>query len=173
MRSKSFEGMACSIAGTLAAIGDRWAVLILRDLMLGLSKYEDLRRSTGVTHATLSDRLKHLEDNQLIGRRRYQSNPERYEYILTPKGRDIVLLEQALLQIGDKWAVTGDRGPPLRLVDRKSGRAVKLALVDTETGEPVSSADVVPCEGPGADDLVRWRLMRFEARRRAGSSTQS
>jgi DNA-binding HxlR family transcriptional regulator len=66
MRSKSFENMTCSIAGALEAIGDRWAVLILRDLMLGLSKYEDLRRSTGVTHATLSDRLKHLEDKQLL-----------------------------------------------------------------------------------------------------------
>ena len=81
MRSKSFKGMACSIAGTLEAIGDRWAVLILRDLMFGLSKYEDLRRSTGVTHATLSDRLRHLEENELIDRRRYQSNPERYEYV--------------------------------------------------------------------------------------------
>ncbi len=68
MRSKSFDGMACSIAGVLDALGDRWAVLILRDLSLGLSRYEDLRRSTGVTHATLSDRLKHLEEKQLIDR---------------------------------------------------------------------------------------------------------
>ena len=55
--------MACSIAGALEAIGDRWAVLILRDLGFGLSRYEDLRRSTGATHATLSDRLRHLEDS--------------------------------------------------------------------------------------------------------------
>ena len=91
-----FDGMACSIAGVLDAIGDRWAVLILRDLSLGLSRYEDLRRSTGVTNATLSDRLKHLEDNALIERRRYQLNPERHEYFLTPKGRDIILVIQAL-----------------------------------------------------------------------------
>jgi DNA-binding HxlR family transcriptional regulator len=164
MRSKSFENMTCSIAGALEAIGDRWAVLILRDLMLGLSKYEDLRRSTGVTHATLSDRLKHLEDKQLIERRGYQSRPERYEYILTRKGRDTVLLAHALLQIGDKWAVTGEEGPPLRFVDRKSGRPVKLALVDAAAGVPVKWADVEPCEGPGADDLVRWRLTHFSAR---------
>jgi DNA-binding HxlR family transcriptional regulator len=164
MRSKSFDGMTCSIAGALEAIGDRWAVLILRDLMFGLSKYEDLRRSTGVTHATLSDRLKHLEDNDLIGRRRYQSKPERYEYILTRKGRDTILLAHALLQIGDRWAVTGRRGPPLRFVDGKSGRPVKLALVDAEAGVPVHLADVVPCEGPGADDLVRWRLTHFSGR---------
>ena len=137
--------------------------------MLGLSKYEDLRRSTGVTHATLSDRLKHLEENGLVVRRRYQTNPERYEYIVSRKGRDTALVAQALLQIGDKWAVTGKGGPPLRFVDRKSGRPVKLALVDAETGVPVDPADVVPREGPGADDLVRWRLTYFKQRERHGS----
>lgn len=161
MRSKSFEGMACSIAGVLEAIGDRWAVLMLRDLSLGLSKYEDLRKSTGVTNATLSDRLKHLEDNELIERRLYQTNPERYEYFLTAKGRDIILVIQALAQVGDKWAVSGDAGPPLRFTDRKTGHLVKLAMVDRETGQRVRAQDLLPQEGPGADDLVRWRLTHF------------
>jgi DNA-binding HxlR family transcriptional regulator len=161
MRSKSFEGMACSIAGVLEAIGDRWAVLILRDLSLGLARYEDLRRSTGVTNATLSDRLKHLEDNELIERRQYQTNPERYEYVLTAKGRDTILVLHALLQVGDKWAITGDAGPPLRFVDRKTGHPVRLAMVDRETGQRVKAQDLLPQEGPGADDLVRWRLAQF------------
>jgi DNA-binding HxlR family transcriptional regulator len=56
----------------------------------------------GITNATLSDRLKHLEDNDLIARRQYQSNPTRYEYVLTRKGSDTRLLTQALVQIGDK-----------------------------------------------------------------------
>ena len=161
MKSKSFEGMACSIAGVLEAIGDRWAVLILRDLSLGLSRYEDLRRSTAVTNATLSDRLKHLEDHELVERRQYQTNPERYEYVLTAKGRDTILVLQALLQVGDKWAVSGDAGPPLRFVDRKTGHAVKLARVDNETGQRVKLQDVQPQAGPGADELVRWRLTHF------------
>jgi len=164
MRSKSFEGMACSIAGALEVIGDRWAVLILRDLMFGLSKYDDLRRSTGMPHATLADRLKHLEENELIERRPYQSNPERYEYILTRKGWDSALITQALLQVGDKWAVTGDLGPPVRLIDRKSGRRLKLALVDVQTGALVKPENAVPKEGPGADDLVRWRVKTFRER---------
>lgn len=158
MRSKSFDGMACSIAGVLEAIGDRWAVLILRDLSLGLSKYEELRRSSGVTNATLSNRLKHLEDSGLIERRRYQINPERYEYILTRKGWDTTLVTQALVQVGDKWAVSGNAGPPLRFVDRKSGHPVKLAMIDKETGQHVRAEDIRPQAGPGADELVRWRL---------------
>src|SRR6476620_214941 len=161
MRSKSFEGMACSIAGALEAIGDRWAVLILRDLSLGLRRYEDLRRSTGVTNATLSDRLRRLEDNELIERRRYQANPERYEYLLTAKGRDTTLLMQALAQVGDKWTVSGKAGPPLQFVNRTTGRTVKLAMVDKETGQRVRAEDLLPQEGPGADELVRWRLTHF------------
>jgi DNA-binding HxlR family transcriptional regulator len=161
MKSKSFEGMACSIAGVLEAIGDRWAVLILRDLSLGLSRYEDLRRSTDVTNATLSDRLKHLEDHELVERRQYQTNPERYEYVLSSRGRDTILVLQALLQVGDKWAVSGDAGPPLKFIDRKTGRAVKLARVDNETGQCVRLQDVRPQAGPGADELVRWRLTHF------------
>jgi DNA-binding HxlR family transcriptional regulator len=161
MRSKSFEGMACSIAGVLEAIGDRWAVLILRALSHGLSRYEDLRRSTDVTNATLSDRLKHLEDHVLVERRRYQVNPERYEYVLTSKGRDAILVLQALAQVGDKWAVSGNTGPPLKFVDRKTGHTVKLAMVDKETGQRVRAQDLSPQEGPGADELVRWRLTHF------------
>jgi DNA-binding HxlR family transcriptional regulator len=162
MRSKSFEGMTCSIAGVLDAVGDRWAVLILRDLSLGLSKYEDLRKSTGVTHATLSDRLKHLEENELIERRQYQTGPDRYEYLLTRKGCDTFVVIQALAQVGDKWAVTGDDGPPFKFVDKHSGRAVKLRLVDEKSGKLVRLRDVRPQAGPGADDLVRWRLTKFD-----------
>ena len=162
MRSNSFEGMACSIAGVLDAVGDRWAVLILRDLSLGLSKYEELRKSTGVTHATLSDRLKHLEENELIERRLYQTGPDRYAYRLTRKGRDMVLVIQALAQVGDKWAITGPAGAPMKFLNRNSGRMVKVALVDEKSGEVVSLKDVRPQAGPGADDLVRWRLTKFD-----------
>jgi len=157
MRSKNFDGMACSIAGVLRELGDRWAVLILRDLSLGLSRYEDLRRSTGVTNATLSDRLKHLEGSGLIERQLYQDNPERYEYKLTRKGWDTVTLMLALAQVGDKWAVSGDAGPPLKFINRKTGSAVKLVLVDQKTGDAVRLSDVEAQPGAGADDLVRWR----------------
>jgi DNA-binding HxlR family transcriptional regulator len=162
MRSKNFEGMVCSIAGVLDAVGDRWAMLILRDLGLGLRRYEDLRKSTGVTNATLSDRLKHLEENELIERRLYQTSPDRYEYVLTRKGADVILVIQALAQVGDKWQIAGEKGPPLKFVDQSSGRAVKLALVDEKSGETVRLRDVRPQAGPGADDLVRWRLTKFD-----------
>ena len=99
MRSKNFDGMVCSIAGVLDALGDRWAVLILRDISLGLKRYEDFRQSTDITNATLSDRLRHLEAHKLIERRPYQTNPLRHEYVMTPKGRDTILVLMAMAQV--------------------------------------------------------------------------
>lgn len=159
MRSKGFEGMACSIAAVLAALGDRWGALIIRDLLLGLRRYDDLRRSTGITNATLSDRLKAMEQNGLIERRLYQSRPDRYEYLLTPKGRDLGLVMQAMVQVGDKWS--SPNGPPLRFVDRRSGKTVQLATVSAETGETIGPSDLKIEAGPGADDIMKWR---FESR---------
>lgn len=163
MKSNSFDGMVCSIAGVLDVIGDRWAVLILRDLLLGLRRYEDLRKSTGVTHATLSDRLRRLAENGLIERRQYQEGPDRYEYLPTRRGKDLALVVQALAQVGDKWEVAGAAGPPLKFVNRRTGRAVKLALVDEKSGELVRFRDVRPEPGPGADELARWRLSKSSA----------
>jgi len=80
MKAKSFSGMRCSIAGALELIGDRWALLIIRDLSLGLSRYDDLRTSTGIPAATLAARLKHLAASGIVERVRYQERPPRDEY---------------------------------------------------------------------------------------------
>ncbi|MFM0336154.1 winged helix-turn-helix transcriptional regulator [Paraburkholderia fungorum] len=139
-------------------IGDRWALLILRDLLAGICHYDDFRRSVGVTNAALSDRLKHLEGVGLLERRLYQSGPDRYEYTLTAKGQDMAALMPVLAELGDRWGVSGASRPPLLFVNRSTGATVRSSFVDRETGEAVSGADVRVREGPGADDVVRWRL---------------
>jgi DNA-binding HxlR family transcriptional regulator len=166
MRSKGFDGMVCSIAGVMAAIGDRWGLVILRDLVCGLSRYEDLRQSSGVTNATLSDRLKHLEANGLIERRRYQVNSERFEYHLTERGWQIAPMMPVLAQIGDRLNISGASAPPMTFVNRKTGAEVRFGFIDQKTGEQVSASNLEIKEGPGADDLVRWRLSHREGRYR-------
>ncbi len=140
MRSKGFDGMVCSIAGVMAVIGDRWGLLILRDLVLGLNRYEDFRQSSGVTNATLSDRLNHLEARGLIERRRYQVNPERFEYLLTQKGWQIASVMPVLAQIGDRCDVSGASAPPLKFVNRKTGANVEWSFIDKNTGEQLSAS---------------------------------
>src|SRR6478736_5975905 len=124
MKSKGFEGMTCSIASVMGTLGVRWGTIIMRDLILGLARYDDLRRSSGITNATLSDRLKVLEQNGLIERRQYQSRPDRYEYVPTPRGRDVGLVMQAMVQVGDKWNLPELKGPPVRFVN--IARAMRL-----------------------------------------------
>lgn len=165
MRSKSFEGMACSMAEVMAALGDRWGALIMRDLLLGLTRYDDLRRSTGVTNATLSGRLKDLEEAGLIARRPYQSRPERYDYIPTEKGRDIALVMQAMVQVGDKWRRNGKQNAPLQFVDVSSGEHLRLALMGVKATASASRSSIKIEAGPGADDLMKWRLSRGESER--------
>jgi DNA-binding HxlR family transcriptional regulator len=158
MRSKGFDGMVCSIAGVMAVIGDRWGLLILRDLVFGLSRYDEFRQSSGITNATLSDRLKHLEANGLVERRRYQVNPDRFEYLLTRKGWQVAPVMPVLAEIGDSLGVSGASAPPMKFVNRNTGAEVRWSFIDQKTGEQLSAADVAIKEGPGADDLLRWRL---------------
>ncbi len=158
MKPKSFAGMRCSIAGALELIGDRWALLVIRDLSFGLHRYEDLRASTGIPSATLAARLKHLAAAGIVERVRYQERPPRDEYRLTPKGRDLWKVNVALREWGDRWDASGLGQPPVELVDRLTGRPLRLALVDAETGQAVPRDRVGIRPGPAADDSVRRLL---------------
>lgn len=158
MKSKSFAGMRCSIAGALELIGDRWALLLIRDLSLGLRRYDDLRASTGIPAATLAARLKHLEAAEIVARVRYQERPPRDEYNLTPKGRDLWKVSVALREWGDRWDASGYGEPTVETIDRDTGRPLRLALVDAETGVSVAPSRIQLRAGPGADDTIRRLL---------------
>ena len=150
--------MRCSIAGALEAIGDRWALLLIRDLSLGLSRYEDLRANIGIPDATLTARLKHLAAHGIIKRLRYQIRPARYEYRLTAKGRGLWKVGEALREWGDRWDATGFGAPTVRTVDCKTGRKLVLALIDPKTATAVPQDRISFRPGPGADDTVRKLL---------------
>lgn len=158
MKAKSFAGMRCSIAGALESIGDRWALLVIRDLSFGISRYDDLRSSTGIPAATLASRLKHLTASGIIERVRYQERPPRDEYRLTRKGRDLWKVSVALREWGDRWDASGFGAPMVEMVERVTGRPVMLALVDAESGQRVPIDQAMLRPGPGADDSIRRLL---------------
>ena len=146
--------MRCSIAGALELIGDRWALLVIRDLSLGLRRYDDLRASTGIPAATLAARLKHLTAAGIVERVPYQARPPRDEYRLTTKGRDLWKVSVALREWGDRWDASGFGQPTVEMVDRDTGRPLVLALVDAQTNEVVPRDRVQLRPGPGADAAV-------------------
>lgn len=152
MKAKSFAGMRCSIAAALERIGDRWAVLVIRDLSFGLGRYEDLRTSTGIPAATLAARLRQLRDAGIVETHRYQHNPPRDEYRLTAMGRDLWMVMLALREWGDRWDASGYGAPAVETVDRETGRPLRLALVDSETGQAVPGRRARLKAGPAADE---------------------
>lgn len=162
MKPKSFSGMRCSIAGALELIGDRWALLVIRDLSLGLSRYDDLRASTGIPAATLASRLKHLVASGIVERVRYQDRPPRDEYRLTRMGRDLWKVSVALREWGDRWDASGYGAPTVETVDRETGRTLRLGLVDAETGQAVPADRATLRPGPGADQTIRRLLAPLE-----------
>jgi DNA-binding HxlR family transcriptional regulator len=105
-RMSSSYNLKCPVARTLDLIGERWTILILRDLLLqGPRKFQDFEQSlTGISPNTLSARLKKLEENGLLARRFYADHPPRAEYLLTHKGRSLGPALQALLVWGRKHA---------------------------------------------------------------------
>ena len=103
-RETSSYNLRCPVARTLDLIGERWTILILRDLLLqGPRKFQDFERSlSGISPNTLSARLKKLEEGGIIERRFYADHPPRAEYLLTDKGRGLGPALKALLDWGSK-----------------------------------------------------------------------
>lgn len=164
MKAKSFAGMRCSVAGALEIIGDRWTLLLLRDLGLGLSRYDDFRKSCGIPTTTLSKRLQSLEEHGVVKRTRYNERPPRDEYHLTDKGRDLWKVTTALREWGDRWDASGYGAPTIEVVDRETENELRLALVDPKTGQVVPRDRILMRPGPGADAKVHAMLAPSKAR---------
>ena len=139
----------CSIARTLEVIGDRWTLLILRDAFKGVRRFEDIQRDLGIARNILTDRLQKLVDRGVLSRTPYQSRPVRYEYRLTPKGRDLSPALVALMHWGDKWLAEDGR-PPLVLAHKTCGEPVDQSFICWTCDETVTPAGLRGRPGPGA-----------------------
>ncbi len=110
---------ACSIAATLSIVGDRWTVLILRDVFRGVRRFSEFHAGLGIAKNLLSDRLSKLVDHGVLEKVPYQDRPVRYEYRLTAKGADLSASLIALMGWGDRWYADGE--PPTVLVHEACG----------------------------------------------------
>jgi DNA-binding HxlR family transcriptional regulator len=141
----SWDRSRCSVAGTLAVVGEKWSLLVLREAFLGVRRFADFQRQLGAPKAVLTDRLATLVDQGVLRRVPYQAEGERqrHEYRLTAKGIDLYPTLVALMQWGDKY-LADDGVPPLALEHRDCGFPVHLGLV-CEAGHQLSGArDVHP-----------------------------
>jgi DNA-binding HxlR family transcriptional regulator len=146
---KSLPPRPCPVASSLDLLGDRWSILVIRDVMNGVRRFDDLVARLGVSRATLADRLRRLVDAGILVPAPYQTDRgrTREEYRLTEKGRALRHVLIALREWGDQHVLDAAE-VRLRLVDRKTGHDVRLALVDAETGDEVEPRRLAHVRAP-------------------------
>lgn len=137
MQRKRFSDMPCPTARALDLIGERWTLLVIRDVFRGIRRFDALQESLGIARNILTQRLAWLVEQGIVEKRAYEERPPRYEYRLTEKGRGLFPILVALMRWGQRWSPPDD--VEVRLVDRNTGVPVEPMLVDARTGQPIDS----------------------------------
>ncbi len=148
MQRTSFGHMACSIARTLDVIGEPWSPLILRDVWVGMNRFDQLQADLGISRKVLTERLNHLVDHNVLERRPYDNRP-RYEYHLTEQGAELVDVLMVMTAWGDKW-LAGEAGPPVLYRHHACGEISHVELHCSHCDKPMRAGDVDALDGPGS-----------------------
>lgn len=160
----------CPIAHSTGLVGDRWSILIVRELLLGQGRFQDLQAQTGATSQMLAARLKRLEADGLVERHAYSERPPRYQYRLTPKGRDLMPVILALRTWGERWCKPPGGGPATRMFHRACETELDLDGGCPTCGVLVSWTDMRGAPSPAWTDERRRRAAEFTRQRRASST---
>jgi DNA-binding HxlR family transcriptional regulator len=143
MPYRPFAGQNCSIAAALSVIGERWTLLVLREILLGRRRFADIRRNTGIATNILSDRLDTLVEQGIVARRGA-------DYVPTERGLDVQPVLVALMQWGDRHMAPA--GPPRVPVHTACGHDADPRLVCSHCEQPIAPAELRVRPGPGADE---------------------
>jgi len=136
VRWDQIRDFPCSVAHALSVVGDRWTLLVLRDLFLGARRFEHFEASLGCSPHLLSRRLAKLAHEGIVERHPYQERPARHEYRLTEKGRALYPVITSLLAWGDRW-MPDPQGPPVVLEHVRCGHRATPELRCAGCGEPI------------------------------------
>ncbi|MGN6149205.1 MAG: winged helix-turn-helix transcriptional regulator [Rhizomicrobium sp.] len=149
MRWDDLSGENCSLARSLAVIGDRWTLLVLREAFLRTRRFDEFEKKLGIARRVLSERLAMLVEEGILKKVPYQENPPRYEYRLTDKGLDLYPVIISLVHWGDRH-YAGKKGPPMLHAHKSCGHDFKSVVTCSECGEALNARDVAVRPGPGA-----------------------
>src|SRR6266702_145785 len=146
---RRFAAENCSVAQALEVLGDWWTLLVVREAFVGTRRFADFEANLGISKNILSKRLARLVRGGVLERVDAGRLGTRYEYVLTPMGKDLFAVLTALRQWGDRWLFGAGR-EPLLVIDRRRGRPIPAVRVLGADGEPIGAADLVLQPGPGA-----------------------
>ncbi|MCE7999160.1 MAG: helix-turn-helix transcriptional regulator [Rhodobiaceae bacterium] len=164
-KSKCDESTTCPIAATVSVLGDRWSILVLRDLLLGLRRFDELVKSLGIATNILTDRLNKLSAEGLVTRSAYQSNPPRHEYQPTEAGEAFKQVIFAMAEWGKTWRMEPSGRTPVQYVSDRTGNPVVMRLIDEKTGEETPYSETTGILTEWANDKAEWRIAAAEAHR--------
>jgi DNA-binding HxlR family transcriptional regulator len=159
--------MQCPIARSIERVGEWWSILILRDALQGLTRFDQFQQSLGIAPNMLTRRLRHLVKAGLLERRMYSKHPPRYEYVPSERGRDFRPVLLALLAWGNRHFAP--EGPSVVVLDRRSGAPAEPVLVDRLSGQSISDPRFTLAPGPAADERTRRRYAQYLSRREGES----
>jgi DNA-binding HxlR family transcriptional regulator len=147
----NYELDNCSIKRALDVLGEKWTLLVLREAIYGVRRFDDFARALKCGRAVLSARLKTLTEAGILKRVQYRESDQRAraEYHLDDKGLDLFTTIYALSQWGDRW-MPAPEGPAAKVTDRDSGRPVKVVLTSDPRLKSLSMRDLKIAPGPGA-----------------------
>ncbi|ODT88489.1 helix-turn-helix domain-containing protein [Phenylobacterium sp. SCN 70-31] len=131
----------CSVARSVAAIGDRWTLMILRDCFLGVRRFDDFQARLGISRSIIADRLKRLVDEGVLRRDAYQDRPVRHEYRLTDKGLALHPVIMAIVHWGDVH-YADETGPPLLHRHKACGCDFVPVMTCSACNDPLTARDV-------------------------------
>jgi DNA-binding HxlR family transcriptional regulator len=140
MLKRDYTGQNCSIARTLELVGERWSLLIIRDVFRGRRRFDQLQESLGIATNVLSSRLDRLVEAGILERVSYQERPVRYEYRLTERGVELRTPLIALMHWGDRYLAPD--GPPVVTEHATCGAPVVAQLVCSGCGERVAPGEL-------------------------------
>ena len=162
-RSRDLHRELCSVALAAEQIGERWSVLVLREVFYGSNRFETIRENLGIARNILAARLRRLVDLGLLQKAPVRAGGRRCEYRLSEKGRDLLPVLIALTQWGDRWLQPGGRAP-VEFYDRRDGEPIERVGVRSADGRVLTGRDLLVVPGPGATDVTRRRIERIGQR---------
>ena len=148
MLGRTYDGQNCSVAKTLELVGERWTVLILREIYFGHRRFDEIADGLGIARNVLTQRLQRLVEDQVLDKVAYQTRPQRFEYRLTAKGLDLWPVLITMMQFGDRYYAPD--GPPVVLTHRDCGGTLDAHRTCTTCGAKLTARDVRAHAGPGA-----------------------
>ncbi|MFK8020936.1 MAG: winged helix-turn-helix transcriptional regulator [Pseudomonadales bacterium] len=163
MTSSSYNKVNCPISGLLSQVGDQWTLLIVRDLLVGVERFDDIQRSLQLSRNILTQRLNRLVKEGFVEKIPVREGVSRWRYKPTEKCEQLLPILLAMSEWGERWTANA-KGKRTVAIDKRTGSPVKLELRRESDRKQIAFEHLLFKAGPGADAAVKRHLGEYTGR---------